>query len=274
MSGIFISYRRNDSQGSTGRLADALKARFSESEIFRDVDDIEDGVDFVETIDRALASCVALLAVIGPRWISIIDNKGRRRLDDPNDFTRTEIAAALKRNVRVIPVLVDGAVMPDPDELPDDLKLLARRNARELTDKRWEFDVQQLLATIEKIPGITAGITRETTPSLRPTPSPSPAPSFADLNGVWSDTYGNRYLVAQQGNIFSVNMVQNPFGRSAQGRGTIFGRTIAMEYGFYDPSIGTSIGRSTAEVAPDGSTIRGTYVETASGVQLPFLMTK
>ena len=103
MSGIFISYRRNDSQGSTGRLADALKARFSESEIFRDVDDIEDGVDFVETIDRALASCVALLAVIGPRWISIIDNKGRRRLDDPNDVTRTEIAAALKRNVQPAP---------------------------------------------------------------------------------------------------------------------------------------------------------------------------
>ena len=154
MAGIFISYRRQDSQGFAGRLADTLKAQFARNQIFRDIETIEPGVDFVEAIERALASCVVLLAVIGPRWLSATDKNGRRRLDDPNDYTRIEVAAALQRNVRVIPVLVDGAVMPDPGDLPADLKTLARRQASELSDKRWDFDVQQLVQTIEKIPGI------------------------------------------------------------------------------------------------------------------------
>ncbi len=154
MSGIFISYRRQDSQGSAGRLADTLKAQFAQNHIFRDIETIEPGVDFVEAIERALGSCVVLLAVIGPRWLSATDKLGRRRLDDPNDYTRIEIAAALQRKVRVIPVLVDGAAMPDAEDLPDDLKTLARRQASELSDKRWDFDVRQLVLTIEKIPGI------------------------------------------------------------------------------------------------------------------------
>ena len=154
MSGIFISYRRQDSQGSAGRLADTLKAQFAQSQIFRDIETIEPGVDFVEAIERALASCVVMLAVMGPRWLSATDKLGRRRLDDPNDYTRIEIAAALQRKVRVIPVLVDGAAMPDAEDLPDDLKTLARRQASELSDKRWDFDVRQLVLTLEKIPGI------------------------------------------------------------------------------------------------------------------------
>ncbi len=152
---IFISYRRQDSQSAAGRLADSLKEQLPEAAIFRDVETIEAGVDFVNAINAALESCGVLLAVMGPRWISIQDDAGRRRLDDPNDYARLELATALKRaDVRVIPVLVDGATMPDPEALPADLKPLARRHAVELTDKRWDYDVAQLVATLRRVLGI------------------------------------------------------------------------------------------------------------------------
>ena len=152
--GIFISYRRQDSQSAAGRLADSLREHLPEAAIFRDVETIEPGMDFVDAINAALESCDVLLAVIGPRWISIQDEAGQRRLDDPNDYTRLELATALGRaDVRVIPVLVDGAVMPPMDSLPDDLKALSRRNALELTDKRWDYDVSQLVAALRHILG-------------------------------------------------------------------------------------------------------------------------
>ena len=155
MQGVFISYRRQDSQSAAGRLADSLKEQLPEAAIFRDVDTIEAGVDFVNAINAALESCGVLLAVMGPRWISIQDDAGRRRLDDPNDYTRLELGTALGRaDVRVIPVLVDGASMPDAESLPADLKPLARRNAVELTDKRWDYDVAQLVATLRRALGL------------------------------------------------------------------------------------------------------------------------
>lgn len=151
MKGLFISYRRQDSQSAAGRLADHLRDHLRDVRIFRDVETIEPGVDFVEAIERALRSCGVLLAIIGPRWLTVVDAAGRRRLDDPDDFIRLEIARALgNSDVRVIPVLVDGAEMPAADQLPDDLKPLARRNAIELTDKRWEFDVSQLLEAVAR----------------------------------------------------------------------------------------------------------------------------
>jgi hypothetical protein len=152
MSGVFISYRRQDSQSAAGRLADHLKEHLR-APVFRDVETIEPGVDFVEAIEKALASCAVMLVVIGPRWLSSTDAGGRRRLDDENDYTRLEVGTALKRNVRVIPVLVEGAVMPDAHDLPEELKPLARRNAIELSDKRWEYDVSQLVETLHKVLG-------------------------------------------------------------------------------------------------------------------------
>lgn len=167
MQGIFISYRRQDSQSAAGRLADHLKEHLSGASIFRDVETIEAGVDFVDAIQRALSSCGVLLAIIGPRWISVTDAAGRRRLDDPHDYTRLEVAAALARpQVRVIPVLVDGAQMPATQELPDDLKPLSRRNAIELTDKRWDYDVGQLAETLRRALGLPDN----------PRPGPAPTP--------------------------------------------------------------------------------------------------
>jgi hypothetical protein len=149
-SRIFVSYRRDDARGDAGRLTDKLKYHFGDKQIFRDVEAIEAGVDFVEAINSAVSQCAVLLAIIGPNWLKVTDSQGRRRLDDRNDFVRLEIAAALQRNIRVVPVLVGGVVMPKAEDLPQGLESLARRQAHELSDPRWDFDVGQLVETLER----------------------------------------------------------------------------------------------------------------------------
>jgi TIR domain len=96
-SRVFISYRRQESSGLAGRLYDWLAARFGNDQVFMDVDTIALGVDFAEVITQAVSTCQVLLAVIGPRWLDLTDENGQRRLDDPNDIVRLEIAAALER---------------------------------------------------------------------------------------------------------------------------------------------------------------------------------
>ncbi|MBM3803007.1 MAG: toll/interleukin-1 receptor domain-containing protein [Acidimicrobiia bacterium] len=123
MARVFISYRREGGSGFSGRIADDLERRFGASEVSRDVEDIRSGEDFAERIDRALEQSSVLLAVVDKVWLSACDSRGRR-LDDPKDFVRLEIVTALKKGVRVIPVLVGGAAMPLARELPDNLKLL------------------------------------------------------------------------------------------------------------------------------------------------------
>ena len=151
MPGIFISYRRGDSIGHTGRLYDLLSKHFGKSQIFMDIDAIGPGEDFVEVIDRTCQSCEVLLAVIGRSWATIADEGGRRRLDDAGDFVRLEIGRALEKGVRVVPVLVDGAQMPDRATLPAELQKLALRNAWEINDKRFHHDVKQLVEALQKM---------------------------------------------------------------------------------------------------------------------------
>jgi Tol biopolymer transport system component len=150
---IFISYRREDTSGHAGRLFDRLAAHFGAERIFMDIDTIKPGVDFVTVIDQAVASCSVLLALIGHQWLTVSDRSGKRRLDDPHDFNRLEIESGLKRATTVIPVLVQETAMPRPDELPSSMAELARRNAIELSDARWDYDVQRLITTIEEIVG-------------------------------------------------------------------------------------------------------------------------
>ncbi|HTN73376.1 MAG TPA: PASTA domain-containing protein [Methylomirabilota bacterium] len=149
MPGIFISYRRDDSAGHAGRLFDRLTQHFGKGRVFMDVSDIEPGTDFVEAIDKAVGSCEILIVVIGREWLTCVDAGGQRRLDDPNDFIRLEAATALKRNIRVIPVLVQGARMPKSEELPADLEKLARRQGIEISDTRWDSDAGQLIKALE-----------------------------------------------------------------------------------------------------------------------------
>ena len=148
---IFISYRREDTAGHVGRLCDTLTAHFSPEQVFMDVDHIEPGVDFVKAIGDAVGSCSVLLAVIGKDWLSYTDGE-TRRLDNPQDFVRLEITAALNRNILVIPVLVHGATIPRAQDLPADMTGLVRRQAQELGDGyRWKQDVNRLIRTIEKV---------------------------------------------------------------------------------------------------------------------------
>jgi hypothetical protein len=149
-SGIFISYRRDDASGEAGRLYDHLIARFGEHMVFRDIDAIDPGTDFVGRIEEAVGSCQVLLAVIGRDWLSVTGPDGRRRLDNQADFVRLELAAALQQGIRMIPVLVQDAQMPGPEDLPEPLKELARRNAIKLTDDRWRYDMSRLVSAIEK----------------------------------------------------------------------------------------------------------------------------
>jgi len=142
---IFISYRRDDTEGEAGRLFDDLVRSFGENSVFMDVAGINPGMDFRKAIDDNVSSCGVLLALIGPTWATITNGDGTRRLDDPNDFVRLEIASALARNIAVIPVLVHNSRMPHPEQLPDNLKDLAFRNSVELTHARWNSDVQLLI---------------------------------------------------------------------------------------------------------------------------------
>lgn len=151
MDGIFISYRRDDSAGYAGRLYDRLVGHFGSNRVFMDVEGIELGVDFVDAIETAVGSCKVLIAMIGDEWLSATDAAGHKRLDDPNDFIRLETGSALKRGIRVVPVLVGGAVMPQAGELPDDLKALTRRQAIEVNHKQWEASTGELIHALEAI---------------------------------------------------------------------------------------------------------------------------
>jgi hypothetical protein len=146
---IFISYRREETAYPAGWLYDRLADRFGGDQVFKDVDSIQLGDDFVEVITRAVGSCDVLLALIGDEWLTITDEHGRRRLDNRDDFVRLEIEAALTRKVRVIPILVDGARMPRGDELPDSLAKLVHRQALELSPARFDFDTSRLLKVLD-----------------------------------------------------------------------------------------------------------------------------
>jgi TIR domain-containing protein len=152
MSGIFISYRREDSAAYAGRLCDRLSARFGAEQVFMDVDDIPPGADFLAHIDAKVASCDAMVVVIGKNWLAARNAQGQLRLSDPDDFVGLEVSMALQRGVFVIPVLVGGAQMPKGNELRADLKALATRNALTIDDRNFQRDADALIVAIERIP--------------------------------------------------------------------------------------------------------------------------
>jgi TIR domain len=147
---VFISYRREETAGHAGRLRDSLCARFGEDHVFMDLE-MAPGIDFVDELDRELSRCDVLLVVIGREWGTVRDAQGRLRLQDPHDFVRREIETALARpDVLVVPVLVQGAQMPSQEQLPETMGSLARRNALELSDGRWSFDVERLVSHLHR----------------------------------------------------------------------------------------------------------------------------
>jgi len=191
---IFISYRRDDSRGYAGRLQGDLSRRYSDEHVFRDVE-IPPGADFGEYITGLVDRCNVVLAIIGPSWLDARDREGERRIDKPDDWVRLEIERALARDgVEVIPVLVDGARLPPREELPESLLALRRRNAFELSDRRWDYDVDQLGKHLDMLlrgtsalhvrpadlPTTAMATAAAPPPAPTPTPAPAPEPEPAD----------------------------------------------------------------------------------------------
>lgn len=162
MSGIFISYRRDDTQPLAGRLFDRLTTHFGTAQVFRDLDTIPPGARFAQTIGKHIANCDALIALIGKSWLT-------PRLHLPDDFVKTEIAAALQQNKLVIPALIDGTPMPTRDALPPELADLPACNAIPLSNgNHFDFDLGRLIAELEKLVTPQACRRRCKSPSLLP----------------------------------------------------------------------------------------------------------
>jgi MoxR-like ATPase len=142
---VFLSYRRDDSSSIVGRISDRLQQEFGETNVFKDVDSIPFGVDFVAHLEAEVQKCDVFFAVIGPRWLAL-DAGQQSRLAAADDIVRIEIATALRRNIPVVPLLVEGARMPPTDQLPDDVKPLTRRNGITIRqDPDFHADVNRLL---------------------------------------------------------------------------------------------------------------------------------
>jgi len=176
---VFISYRREETAGHAGRLYDAMVTRFGEGKVFMDID-MAPGIDFVERITQAVGACRVLLVIMGPRWATASDGKESARIADPEDFVRLEIETALRNpEVAVIPLLVAGARMPDPKDLPEALRPLTRHNALELSDQRWRYDVGRLMSALE---GLLPEA--EVHDAVVPRPPSEPSPARLLIEGV------------------------------------------------------------------------------------------
>jgi TIR domain len=177
---LFISYRREGTAGHAGRIYDAISARFGDHNIFMDID-LPPGIDFVERIQQAVGSCHVLLVVMGPNWASLQGEEGTPRLAEPDDFVRLEVETALRRpDVTVIPVLVAGARMPDPEDLPEGIRSLSRRNALEMSDLRWRFDLGRLMEVLETHLADATGVHPTSERPAEPE-KPAPSPSIPQL---------------------------------------------------------------------------------------------
>ena len=153
---VFLSYRRADSAGHAGRICDDLERHYGRPVAFRDVDSIAAGRDFVSALEQAIAGAKVAIVLMGDDWLGVANAAGERRLDDPQDHVRREVEMALQdKDVTVVPVLVDGAVMPNAEALPEPLQALARLQAIALSEDRWDYDVTRLIKVLEG-----AGVTR------------------------------------------------------------------------------------------------------------------
>lgn len=151
MAKIFLSYRRDDTQGEAGHLVAELRQRYGAASVFVDISAIEPGADFPQTIEQALVGCEVVLVLMGKTWLNARDGYGRRRLEDPKDWVRVEVELALERKRRVIPIRVQGAQMPAEDELPESLRPLVRLNAHEISAPRWDYDFHTLASLLDRL---------------------------------------------------------------------------------------------------------------------------
>jgi FHA domain/TIR domain len=148
-SAVFISYRRGDGAGYAMVLHERLVAHFGPARVFRDLDTLGPGTNFVARIESAIGSCAVVIALIGTNWAGALPD-GSRRLDDPDDFLRLELVSALQLGVRIIPVLVQGATMPRREELPEPVRALSSLQALRIDDSAVGFGVSQLITAVKR----------------------------------------------------------------------------------------------------------------------------
>ena len=148
---IFLCYRREDTQDAAGRLHDRLVDAYGPERVFMDIDSVPLGIDFVEHVAEQIGKCSAVIVMIGKQWHTIKDKKRRRRLDNEDDLVRAEIRSALQQKIPVIPVTVQNAAMPQAEDLPEDIRLLARRNGIQLDATRWRTDVERLVKELDRV---------------------------------------------------------------------------------------------------------------------------
>lgn len=181
MGSVFINYRRGETAGEARALFNELVTTLGKDSVFMDVDNIALGRDFRQVLQERLASCDLMLALIGKDWVDGKNSMGQRRLDIPDDFVRLEIEAALKRNIAVTPVLVQGAQMPSAEQLPESIKDFAYRNGFELSHNRWESDVQEMLKRLGLNRQQDSGAIRETESTAKKAPTKN---SSAEARGA------------------------------------------------------------------------------------------
>ena len=213
MNRVFISYRRDDTRWVARALKTKLAQEIGEEQVFMDIDSIDPGVDFVEVLERTVANVDVLIAVIGQDFFAVKDSQGGRRIDNPNDFVRLEIATALKRNIRVIPLVVSGATIPTEDDLPDDLKSLARRNAIQVGETTFDSDVDRIVKSLNRL--WENKDTGDKKPgNVKPVAAPATAPkkdSHVRKSNRWALPVGvGLGLLAIAGLLFAFSGIWNP----------------------------------------------------------------
>ena len=288
MADIFLSYRRADTAGHAGRLDDVFEARFGPGTVFRDVESIDGGTDFVQAIEKALAGARVMVVLIGNTWASETRPDGGRRLDDPADFVRLEVATALKQGLPVVPVLVEGAQMPAESALPADLKPLARLQAIELSEGRWAYDTGRLLETIARVaklvPGgagtrvrsravwyafaaiLLAAVIGGAWYALRP-PAPPPPPPPPPIEGVWKLPSGNYWTVWKDGAIYRVEETHLETKQVwKRGTGTMTGDVFTADLDLVFDK-GSVLYRYELKIAAEGKVLAGTVRDLKSGRQ-------
>jgi hypothetical protein len=189
MAMVFICYRRDDSAAIAGRIRDRLAKEFGDSRVFMDVDTIPLGSDFPKVLSDEVNKCKVLLVVIGKHWLEARDADGNRRLDSENDFVRIEIATALQRGIPVIPILVDGAKIPQADELPEDLKGLATRNGLDVRHGSFHVDMNRLIDELKANLGVAT-----TTSVTTGYPQPPPLSVTQTVRRAFSQTQSIKVL--------------------------------------------------------------------------------
>ncbi len=278
---VFLSYRRADTSGYAGRLATALEQHFGYGSVFHDIEAIAPGRDYAKVIDEAVARAGVLLVLIGDTWLSESGEEGTRRLDDPHDFVRLEVSSALRRGTPVLPVLLEGAAMPGASALPPALEPLARLQAIELSDTRWDYDVGRLLRAVEALTETAPRRPRRRMLAVTASMGVALAAGAAlwwlavhptDVSGRWEFPDGGYWLIVQDGDRLAIEEVH---GESRQvwlrGTGRMDGNRIEVDL---DAVYDRGGARGHVVIEAGGQVLRGQVRMLPRGYSRALLLTK